>query len=162
MNVDSMYLLVYVFTSSTGIIPKKLSSISITKSGRIGEENLCDKPRSLGIYNDGGYAEYVLVPSYKYLVKIGDDMDRDTSAPLGCAGLIWCGKKCRSKGISPCRCDKALVNPIDQPTIIAIATVIQRIWSCSLCKSCWSTVFGESPHYSLNFIWAIAFPNQLR
>ena len=36
---------------------------------RSGEENLCDKPRSLGIYTDGGYAEYVLVPSYKYLVN---------------------------------------------------------------------------------------------
>ena len=58
---------------------------------RIGEENLCDKPRSLGIYTDGGYAEYVLVPSYKYLVKIGDDMDRDTSAPLSCAGLTAYG-----------------------------------------------------------------------
>ena len=30
---------------------------------RIGEENLCDKPRSLGIYTDGGYAQYVLVPA---------------------------------------------------------------------------------------------------
>ena len=58
---------------------------------RIGEENLCDKPRSLGIYTDGGYAEYVLVPSYKYLVKIGDDMDSDTSAPLSCAGLTSYG-----------------------------------------------------------------------
>jgi propanol-preferring alcohol dehydrogenase len=58
---------------------------------RIGEENLCDKPRSLGIYNDGGYAEYVLVPSYKYLVKIGDDMDTDTIAPLSCAGLTAYG-----------------------------------------------------------------------
>jgi alcohol dehydrogenase, propanol-preferring len=27
---------------------------------RIGDENLCDKPRSLGIYVEGGYAEYVL------------------------------------------------------------------------------------------------------
>jgi propanol-preferring alcohol dehydrogenase len=58
---------------------------------RIGQENLCDKPRSLGIYNDGGYAEYVLVPNYKYLVKIGDDMDTDTSAPLSCAGLTAYG-----------------------------------------------------------------------
>jgi propanol-preferring alcohol dehydrogenase len=58
---------------------------------RIGEENLCDKPRSLGIYNDGGYAEYVMVPDYKYLVKIGDDMDTDISAPLPCAGLTAYG-----------------------------------------------------------------------
>ena len=58
---------------------------------RIGEENLCDKARSLGIYTDGGYAEYVLVPGYRYLVKIGDDMDTDTSAPLSCAGLTAYG-----------------------------------------------------------------------
>jgi propanol-preferring alcohol dehydrogenase len=58
---------------------------------RIGEENLCDKPRSLGIYNDGGYAEYVLVPDYKYLAKMGDDMDTDISAPLSCAGLTAYG-----------------------------------------------------------------------
>ena len=30
---------------------------------RIGQENLCDKPRSLGVYTDGGYSEYLLVPS---------------------------------------------------------------------------------------------------
>jgi alcohol dehydrogenase, propanol-preferring len=58
---------------------------------KIGQENLCDKPRSLGIYSDGGYAEYVLVPNYKYLVKIGDDMDTDISAPLACAGLTSYG-----------------------------------------------------------------------
>jgi len=58
---------------------------------RIGEENLCDKPRSLCIYTDGGYAQYVLVPSYKYLVKIGNDMDTDTSAPIACAGLTSYG-----------------------------------------------------------------------
>ena len=58
---------------------------------KIGQENLCDKPRSLGIYSDGGYAEYVLVPNFKYLVKIGDDMNTDTSAPLACAGLTSYG-----------------------------------------------------------------------
>jgi propanol-preferring alcohol dehydrogenase len=58
---------------------------------RTGEENLCDKPRSLGIYNDGGYAEYVLVPSYKYLVKLGDEIDTNTSAPLSCSALTAYG-----------------------------------------------------------------------
>jgi alcohol dehydrogenase, propanol-preferring len=67
---------------------------------RIGEENLCDKPRSLGIYTDGGYAQYVLVPSYKYLVKIGDYMDMDTTAPLSCAGLTAYGAV-KNAGLKP-------------------------------------------------------------
>src|ERR671920_2197247 len=58
---------------------------------RIGEENLCDKPRSLGIYNDGGYADYVLVPNYKYLIKLGEEIDTDTSAPLSCSALTAYG-----------------------------------------------------------------------
>lgn len=57
---------------------------------RVGEENLCDKPRSLGVYTDGGYAEYVLVPSYKYLVKIGD-LDADIAATLSCSVLTAYG-----------------------------------------------------------------------
>jgi alcohol dehydrogenase, propanol-preferring len=58
---------------------------------RIGQENLCDKPRSLGIYTDGGYAEYVLIPSYKYLVKLDEDMDLDASATLSCSALTAYG-----------------------------------------------------------------------
>ncbi len=58
---------------------------------RTGEENLCDKPRSLGVYSDGGYADYVLVPNYKYLVKLGDEIDTDTSAPLSCSALTAYG-----------------------------------------------------------------------
>jgi propanol-preferring alcohol dehydrogenase len=58
---------------------------------RSGEENLCDKPRSLGIYMDGGYAEYVLVPSYKYLIKMDDEMDTDASATLSCSALTAYG-----------------------------------------------------------------------
>jgi YVTN family beta-propeller protein len=38
----------------------------------------------------------------------------------------------------------------------------EALCSCSLCKSCRTTVFGQTPHYSLNFIWAITFANQLR
>jgi alcohol dehydrogenase, propanol-preferring len=58
---------------------------------RIGQENLCDKPRSLGVYTDGGYAEYVLVPSYKYLVKIDDEMETNASATLSCSALTAYG-----------------------------------------------------------------------
>jgi propanol-preferring alcohol dehydrogenase len=58
---------------------------------RVGQENLCDKPKSLGVYTDGGYAEYVLVPSYKYLVKIGDKLDIDRAATLTCSALTAYG-----------------------------------------------------------------------
>jgi alcohol dehydrogenase, propanol-preferring len=60
---------------------------------RIGQENLCDKPRSLGVYTDGGYAEYVLVPSYRYLLKMDEDIDMDTnaSATLSCSALTAYG-----------------------------------------------------------------------
>jgi alcohol dehydrogenase, propanol-preferring len=58
---------------------------------RTGEENICDKPRSLGIYNDGGYSDYVLIPNYKYLVKLGEELDTDTSAPLSCSALTAYG-----------------------------------------------------------------------
>jgi propanol-preferring alcohol dehydrogenase len=58
---------------------------------RVGEENLCDKPRSLGVYMDGGYAEYVLVPSYKYLLKMDDEMDTNASATLSCSALTAYG-----------------------------------------------------------------------
>jgi propanol-preferring alcohol dehydrogenase len=53
---------------------------------RAGEENICDDPRSLGIYQDGGYSEMVLVPSHKYLVKL-QGLDPNSSASLACSGL---------------------------------------------------------------------------
>ena len=53
---------------------------------RIGEENICDSPRSIGVYQDGGYSELVLVPSHKYLVKLGT-FDPNAAASLACSGL---------------------------------------------------------------------------
>jgi propanol-preferring alcohol dehydrogenase len=58
---------------------------------RAGEENLCDKPRSLGVYMEGGYADYVLVPSYKYLLKMDEEMNTDASATLSCSALTAYG-----------------------------------------------------------------------
>jgi propanol-preferring alcohol dehydrogenase len=54
---------------------------------RIGEENLCDKPKSLGIYTDGGYSDHLLVPNYRYLVKLEDDLDINEAATLSCSAL---------------------------------------------------------------------------
>jgi alcohol dehydrogenase, propanol-preferring len=53
---------------------------------RVGEENICDSPRSLGVYQDGGYSELVLVPSHKYLVKL-QEFDPNAAASLACSGL---------------------------------------------------------------------------
>src|SRR5919108_4400421 len=89
--VDSLGEQVEGFSKNEKVLVYPWIGEGMCPACRIGEENLCDKPRSLGIYNDGGYAEYVLVPNYKYLVKIGDDMHTDTSAPLSCAGLTAYG-----------------------------------------------------------------------
>ena len=51
-----------------------------------GAENLCDSPGSLGIFRDGGYAEYVLVPSHRYLAR-AEGLESDGAASLACSGL---------------------------------------------------------------------------
>ena len=51
-----------------------------------GDTNLCEAPKSLGVFQDGGYAEYSLVPDYKFLIKISG-IDLDGAASLSCSGL---------------------------------------------------------------------------
>src|SRR3984885_1216831 len=53
---------------------------------RTSEENVCPDAREAGLYQDGGYAEYVRVPARRYLYPIGD-LDPVQAAPLGCGGL---------------------------------------------------------------------------
>jgi len=53
---------------------------------RIGSENLCDNPRSLGVFQDGGYAEYILVPHAKYVIKL-DKLKAEEASSLACSGL---------------------------------------------------------------------------
>jgi alcohol dehydrogenase, propanol-preferring len=50
------------------------------------EEMICPDAREAGLFQDGGYAEYVLVPSRRFLYPIGD-LDPVEAAPLGCGGL---------------------------------------------------------------------------
>lgn len=53
---------------------------------KAGNENLCDTPKSLGVFQDGGYAEQILVPHYKYLAKVSG-IDLEAAASLACSGL---------------------------------------------------------------------------
>ena len=51
-----------------------------------GNENLCDTPKSIGLFQDGGYAEKVRVPHFKYLANISG-LDLDSTTSLACSGL---------------------------------------------------------------------------
>jgi D-arabinose 1-dehydrogenase-like Zn-dependent alcohol dehydrogenase len=54
------------------------------------EDNLCMAMRSLGVFTNGGYADYVLVPHPRYLFDIGD-LDPARAAPLACSGVTTFG-----------------------------------------------------------------------
>ncbi|MDH3279448.1 MAG: alcohol dehydrogenase [Nitrosopumilus sp.] len=53
---------------------------------KVGNENLCDTPKSLGVFQDGGYSDYALIPNYKYLAKL-DGVNPDSATSLACSGL---------------------------------------------------------------------------
>jgi len=55
-----------------------------------GEENLCTKMRSLGVFSNGGYADYLLIPHPRYLFDIGD-LSPERAAPLACSGVTTFG-----------------------------------------------------------------------
>ena len=51
-----------------------------------GDENMCLKPASLGVYCDGGYADHMTVPHPKYLLDL-KGLDPVTAAPYACSGV---------------------------------------------------------------------------
>jgi propanol-preferring alcohol dehydrogenase len=53
---------------------------------KVGNENLCDAPKSMGVFQDGGYSDYTLIPNSKYLAKL-DGVDPDAATSLACSGL---------------------------------------------------------------------------
>ena len=52
----------------------------------VGNENLCDSPQSMGVFQDGGYSDFTLIPNSKYLAKL-DGVDPDSATSLACSGL---------------------------------------------------------------------------
>ena len=52
----------------------------------VGNENLCDTPKSMGVFQDGGYSDYTLIPNSKYLAKL-DGVNPDAATSLACSGL---------------------------------------------------------------------------
>ena len=55
-----------------------------------GEENLCRAMKSLGVFSNGGYADYLVVPHPRYLFDIGD-LAPERAAPLACSGVTTFG-----------------------------------------------------------------------
>jgi propanol-preferring alcohol dehydrogenase len=53
---------------------------------KVGNENLCDTPKSLGVFQDGGYSDFALIPHYKYLAKLSG-VNPDSATSLACSGL---------------------------------------------------------------------------
>ena len=49
-------------------------------------ENLCDSPQSLGVFQNGGYSDFSLVPHYKYLAKL-NGINPESATSLACSGL---------------------------------------------------------------------------
>jgi D-arabinose 1-dehydrogenase-like Zn-dependent alcohol dehydrogenase len=54
------------------------------------EDNLCMAMRSLGVFSNGGYADFMIVPHPRYLFDIGD-LSPERAAPLACSGVTTFG-----------------------------------------------------------------------
>jgi len=77
-------------TVGTRVLAHPWIGCGACKVCRRGEENLCLAMKSLGIFSNGGYADYMLVPHPRYLVDIGD-LPAERAAPLACSGVTAYG-----------------------------------------------------------------------
>jgi D-arabinose 1-dehydrogenase-like Zn-dependent alcohol dehydrogenase len=51
-----------------------------------GSENLCMRPRCIGVHCDGGYSDHLVIPDSKYLLPLGG-LDPVAVAPYACSGV---------------------------------------------------------------------------
>ena len=74
------------FSKGDEVIVYPWIGCGICPACKVGNENLCDTPKSLGVFQDGGYSDYALVPNYKYLAKL-NGVNPETATSLACSGL---------------------------------------------------------------------------
>jgi len=67
---------------------------------KVENENLCDTPQSLGVFQDGGYSDFALVPHYKYLAKLSG-VNPDSATSIACSGLTAYSAIKKSNSNSP-------------------------------------------------------------
>ena len=54
---------------------------------KAGDTHFCSNSREIGFCANGGYAEFVSLPHYKYAFKLPDQIPNDVAALLTCSGL---------------------------------------------------------------------------
>jgi alcohol dehydrogenase/propanol-preferring alcohol dehydrogenase len=69
------------------------------------EDNLCSAQRSLGVVQDGGFANQVVAPHPRYLVKVGN-VDPALAATFACSGITVYGA---IRKVMPLRPDEPVV-----------------------------------------------------
>lgn len=74
-----------VLVGSRQIVYPWLRCRACTRCGQE-EDNLCAAQRGLGTLQNGGFAEYVVVPHQKYLIDLGD-LDPAVACTFGCSGI---------------------------------------------------------------------------
>ncbi|BCU69509.1 alcohol dehydrogenase catalytic domain-containing protein [Stygiolobus caldivivus] len=80
---------------------------------KIGDRQFCESVKVIGVHTDGGFAEYVKVPSEEYLFRVNGDYI--SAAPLADAGITAYNA---TKGVS--QGDKVLVVGVGSVALIAI------------------------------------------
>ncbi|MGE0585573.1 MAG: alcohol dehydrogenase [Flavobacteriaceae bacterium] len=63
-------------------------------------DNLCSRQQSLGVVQHGGFAQYVKVPSSRYVVPLGD-LDPAAASVLSCSGITVYGAIKRAFPLAP-------------------------------------------------------------
>ena len=86
--------------------------------------------QEIGMCTDGGYAEYVALPHYKYAVKLPDGISYDLASTLGCSGLTAYNALATAM---PCLANASKYKPKAKLGVVGVGGLGQ--WTLSLAKN---------------------------